>query len=175
MPDWVTPVAIGASALVAFVTLLVGIGAVIWKGGRWTGQVDSTLTSLKTAVEDLRTSADGVRSALDDLLTSRSPAVEKGSPLGLSEYGKRLAEFLDAQDWAKSTTPEVVDRVRGMKPHEIEKFCEAYVETDLEAAVLALVDEATYEFGLSKKEILPVFWILLRDELLRLQREGQSG
>ncbi len=34
------------------------------------------------------------------------------------------------------------------------------------------VDEATYEFGLSRKEILPVFWILLRDELLRLQTEG---
>ncbi len=117
MPDWVVPGAV-----------LVAIGAALWKGGRWTGQVDSALTGLKTSIEDLKGSVDGIRGALDGLLTSRSPAVQLGSPLGLSDYGKRLAKFLEAQDWAESTTPLVLAKVRGMKPHEVEQFCEANIE-----------------------------------------------
>ena len=41
--------------------------------------------------------------------------VEPGSPIRLSDYGRQLAEKLNASEWARETAPKVQDRVQGME------------------------------------------------------------
>ena len=70
------------TAIVAALGLIVTIGVLIFKGGAWKGTVDAFMRDTKEA--------------LDTLLKRTEPAIERSSPVRLTEFGQEIGRRLEA-------------------------------------------------------------------------------
>lgn len=94
--------------------------------------------------------------------------VETGSPTRLNEMGRRIADSMEAGEWARETAPAVRERLTDTRPFRIDEFAKSYVDDDLDEALEERIAECAYEEGLDRHAIKTVFAVLLRNELLRL-------
>ncbi|MCY4188435.1 MAG: hypothetical protein OXD30_08125 [Bryobacterales bacterium] len=165
----------------AVISVIVAILYMVWKGARWTARVDSdigTLTqdvgALKQDVDAFKRDVDALKGifkdflqTLDKLLPLVSPSIERGSPLRLSEYGESVVASIGAEDWVEPVALKLQDEVKGMRPYQVERFCQSNIEDYLGETMRTSIDEAIYEFGLSRHEMRTMLWIMLRDRLLK--------
>ena len=101
------------TAIVAALGLIVTIGVLIFKGGAWKGTVDAFMRDTKEA--------------LDTLLKRTEPAIERSSPVRLTEFGQEIGRRLEAEKWAEQTAPGLVEETRGREPFQVDEFCDVYV------------------------------------------------
>ena len=179
----------------AVISVIIAVLYMVWKRARWTARVDSDIGTLKqdvgalkqdvgTLKQDvgalkrdvgtLKRDVDALKGifkdffqTLDKLLPLVSPSLERGSPLRLSEYGESVVASIGAEDWVEPVALKLQDEVKGMRPYQVERFCQSNIEDYLSGTMRTSIDEAIYEFGLSRHEMRTMLWIMLRDRLLK--------
>ena len=156
MPDWFTPA--------IFVAIAIAVGTALWKGGRWTGKIDTELVSIKSLLAE-------VRDKLDKIFERLGPQTSSGaSPAQLTEFGERVAKGVDAHAWAALTAESVLSdqKLLDLEPYQIEAFCDEYIanESREDGEIKDKVQKAVYEFGIDRDRVLPVLRIPLREALL---------
>ncbi len=141
---------------------IIGIVAAAIRVGEWKGKLDSDRTDFKKFIEE-------VRKDIKEILLRLSPAVtDKSSPLKLTDLGRSISDRLKASEWAKETAPSIIDEVTGKHPYEIQNFCLDYVTTDIQLtpSMDQQIKSCAYENGITKRQVLEVLAIELRDELI---------
>ena len=158
MPEWMSH---PTTIIVGLVTV---IGAA-FKIARWTGSVDADRGRFDAFMEEVR--AD-IKKILDRLpLPSTTMS---GSPLRLTDLGRRISEELDAAALAEQLAPALRDQAEGKDPYSIQELCFEYVrgkyeppeETELRIRLLA------FDNGIDREQVINVIAIELRDRLLTL-------
>ena len=91
-----------------------------------------------------------------------------GSPLGLSDFGRQIADRLDVEVWAAGLAPAIAAEVKGKRPFEVDEFCQTYVQHRLHKDWADRIGECAYELGIERYDVLSVMRVVLRDRLLVL-------
>ena len=107
--------------LMASVVVLLAIVTALYKFGVWKGKIDESVSSLKDLVTEIRTDIKEIIRRLP------SGTLKEGSPLELSDRGKRISDDLEAKDWAKRTSKELIDQVIDKEDFEVQEFSESYL------------------------------------------------
>jgi hypothetical protein len=155
------------------ITALVIIGRVIFLIGQWKGKVDEAQSAFKTTLasfmEEIRAEAGRVHARIDDIF-GRLPRAEitSGSPLTLTDLGRRISDCLNAKALAGTLADSLRERVRGRKPYQIHEMCFDYVKNDFDppVEVVDAIGECAYEHGVKREQVLNVLAVELRDQLL---------
>ena len=185
MPDWVAPVGIPA-AILALIGAGVWAGRVIERLGNLKEAADADRKAFQKTADDDRKSFQEVatddrkriRQVLDEirgdikkifLRLGRAEATG-GSPLRLTDYGRELLAGINGKGWAIRLASALEERVGGMEAYEIQDFCFAYVEDDLDPSEeeQAVMRRTAYEKAARMKQVRRVLAIELRDRLLEL-------
>ena len=153
MADWLnTPLIVTAS-------LAVIIAAV--KVIRWTATVDLRLDRFTAFAKEVR----------DDIkqIFLRLPPVPvvSSSPLHLTDFGARMADFMKAKPWASDLAPSLRAEVAGKRAFEVDEVSRSFVQMRLNDDLKERVADCAYEFGVDRDDVLRVLQVVLRDELLR--------
>ena len=180
MNAWVIP-----AIAIAF-----AIGTLIFKLGGWAAGVNADRKGFREFMEgvnadrrEFRDFMEEVRGALRDVrddikdilgkiehIMGRLPSAETGagSPLRLTELGKRISKTLGGRAWARETAATVADRAEGKQPYEIQKLSADYVTEEFQPAAEfdAQINACAYEEGIKREQVLNVLATELRDVLL---------
>ncbi len=144
----------GRLVLMALAAVL-GIG--IWVG-RMTEFKSTTTKSLEKILKKI------------DQIFQRLPPVpvSTGSPLRLTELGRKISDALDASEWLERVAATLREQVCDKSAYEIQQFCFDYVHNTFEPDPTqdAEIKECAYENGIEEKGVLDVLAIELRDKLL---------
>ena len=147
----------------------IAVLTLVFKIGDWKGHVDSDREAFKKFIEEIRNDIKKILERLPASTTSGS------SPLQLTELGKSISEELKAFDWAKQIAPELIRRVKGKHPYEIQEFCLDYVTREAVTEDMSKeIQTCAYENGVEKEEVLKVLAVELRDELLEKLKTTQD-
>ena len=143
--------------------------------GQWKGKVDSDRASFKEFMTGIKGDLAEIRSNINRIferLPSPRP-LASGSPLRLTELGRKISARLDAGTIADSLLPQLRERSSGLQPYEIQELCFAHVREKYEPPedVEALVLQCAFDDGLDREQVLDVIAIELRDRLLPRQEE----
>jgi len=157
MPEWAaaTPWWVALGLLIAFVTA-------VWQFARWTGRVDTKLDDLGKAVAE-------IREAITKLLQGQSSkTVSSGSPLQLTDLGKRISADLGIPSIAASLAHELRERVSGKPAYDIQELSFAFIRDEYRpgAEMDARIKQCAYENGIDRDGVLDVLAIELRDRLM---------
>ncbi len=154
MPAWVNNPITLVIALLAVVT-------VIFKVAQWVERVNLDRSSLKELTKEIR---EDIKKILERL---PSPVLEKGSPLRLSELGRKISEALGLSEWAKDVAKTVEVDVVDLEHYEIQDHCRNYVRTfPFSAQQKKSFRMTAYENGISHEDVLDVAAVELRDALI---------
>ncbi len=153
MVDWLsTPLIVTASLAV-----IIAVVKVI----RWTATVDHRL-------EQFTDFAKEVRDDIKQIFLRLPPVPVAGSsPLQLTDFGERMADFMKAKPWASELAPSLRPGVAGKRAFEVDEFSRNYVQMRLNDDLKERVAACGYEFGVDRDNVLKVLQVVLRDELLR--------
>ena len=160
--DWTNPLLY----LLGF-TVVMALATGLWKVFWWVAKVDA-------GERDFRTFTKEIREDIKRILFRLNPALESTSPLRLNDLGRRIANGLEAGQWAAGLAPKLVPDVAGLRPFEIDNFCSEYVNNNLGDDWSERLAAAAYEHGVDRDTVRSVLWIVLRDELIRLVAD-ESG
>lgn len=160
MVDWLsTPLIVTAS-------LAVILAAV--KFIRWTATVDSKLDQFSDFAKEVRQDLREVRQDLKQIfLRLPPPPVAGDSPLQLTDFGRKMADFMKVKSWTADVAPALRDEVAGKRPFEVDDFSRSYVQGRLQDDMKESVAACAYEFGVERDAVLKVLQVALRNELLR--------
>ena len=110
-----------------------------------------------------------IRDDIKKILVRLPPAaITSASPSRLTDFGKELAENIQAYAWAKGLAPTIADSVTGKAAFEIDEFCQTYISTELNETMKAAVARVAYESGIEHRNVHNVLRVVLRDELLHI-------
>lgn len=150
-----------------WVVAALALAGAIFGAGKWVGAVNSDRASFKEFMAEVR---DDIKEILQ-----RLPArtVTGGSPLRLTDLGRKISEHLGAAAIARDLADEFRDRVAGKPEHEIQETCFDFIENRYVPAkdVDALIRASAYENGIEREQVLRVIAIEMRDRLLQLKTE----
>ena len=167
MPIWVAYIAPAVIALIA-------LGTVLWRGGRWTGSVDSQLSDIKKEIGSLKSEFGSLRKLVESALSRPIRTfVGSTSPVSLTKHGERAAGILNGREWAHERAGDLVAKCEGLKEYEIYDLCQEYVMAD-RGRWPSNMDECAYEFGAPVEFLASVLMVVLRDEILRILKETGS-
>ena len=136
----------------------------------WAGSIHARVGTFGRFMQEVRDDIKEIRKDIRELFKwIPSAAVDKSSPLQLTELGKTISAELKASDWVKQTVPALLVRVEGKDPYEIQEFCLEYVTEEFIPSedMDREVRTCAYENGLTKRQVLEVLAVELRDELLK--------
>ena len=97
-----------------------------------------------------------------------SRVVYSGSPLQLTDFGKRISECLTSGLIADNLISAVRGRQKDKSSYDIQELCFDYVKNEWKAPdeIESLIRECAYENGTDREQVLEVIAIELRDRLL---------
>ncbi len=160
MPEWAGNPLLWAVAAATVAGLIFGAGT-------WVGAVNSDRAAFKEFMTEVR---DDIKEILQ-----RLPArtVTGGSPLRLTDLGKRISERLGAASMARDLASGLREQAAGKPGHEIQEMCFDYVENRYAppGEVDALIRECAYENGIEREQVLRAIAVELRDRLLQPRAE----
>lgn len=167
MADWLS------TPLIVTTSLAVILAAV--KFIRWTATVDSKLEQFsefaKEVRQDIRELRQDVKELRQDIsqifLRLPPPPVAGDSPLQLTDFGERMADFMKVKSWASDLAPSLRADVAGKRPFEVDDFSRSFVQGRLQDDLKESVAACAYEFGVERDAVLKVLQVVLRNELLR--------
>lgn len=153
MADWLnTPLIVTASLAVIYAVV---------KVIRWTATVDLKLNQFTDFAKE-------VRDDIKQIFLRLPPVPVVGSsPLRLTDFGEKMADFMKAKPWASDLAPSLQAEVAGKRPFEVDEFSRGYVQSRLNDELKERVAACAYEFGVDRDAVLRVLQVVLRDELLR--------
>ena len=113
-----------------------------------------------------------IRSDIKGILKGLSPSViASGSPLRLTELGKKVSDSINAAALADKLAETLRTEIVGKLPYEIQEMASTHVkEWTPPDDVDRRIKSAAYENGLKKSQILDVIAIELRDKLLQEEK-----
>lgn len=172
MNEWLTANFPAIAAILSSIAIVLGAGT-------WVGSITAKTGSFKRTLDEIGTKLDKVVNKLDkvvnklDILVDRTRArtTESGSPLKLSEIGRRVSETINAKGIAGEHTSNLVDELRGKKRYEIQDFAFDYVysdEFDLPIETQELLRQCAYDEALPLNDVKVVIALELRDQLIEL-------
>ena len=176
MPEWMEQ-----TPWWVFVSLAVVVGGLVVRVAVWLGRVDTRLTAvekrLDTIAKSLKEGLAEVRGDVKDILTRMGgpPAAQSNSPISLTEFGKKISATVAAKLWSVEHAPHLVSDAKGKAEFEIYDLCVAHVnqqfehDEDLQRRVRA----GAYDLGTQQAEVLRVYAVELRDEVLRQISPGE--
>ena len=136
----------------------------------WIGKMQEHRSNVSKFMDEIRGELRDIRSNIGDIFRGmRDAPVAGSSPLHLTAIGKKMADELNANEWARTLAPKLTDEVAGKEPFQIDNFCERYVERRLSDDMEIRVAKYGYESGKVRAHILSVLHVVLREELLRLR------
>lgn len=151
----------------------VGIIMTILRVGEWKGNVNADRKNFNKFMDEVR---GDIKEILQRLSPASTPsAIGKKSPLQLTDLGKEISDELKALEWAKEIKPLVLSEIdkahglEGAQPYEIQEYCFDFTTKififpdDMDKKV----QDSAYKRGLTKRQVLEVLAVELRDELLR--------
>ena len=166
MPEWAasTPWWVVLGLAVAFGTAAV-------KFARWTGRVDSSLDTLAKAVAEIR---EDIKKLLHG---QPSKTVTAGSPLRLTELGRKISEDLDAASIVDGLVSGLRYQAEGKHAYDIQELSFNFVRDEYEpsAGIDARIKQCAFENGIDRDEVLDVLAIELRDKLIALADLAPDG
>ncbi|MCY3826306.1 MAG: hypothetical protein OXG10_02835 [Candidatus Dadabacteria bacterium] len=163
---WADP-AKATIAIIAALGVLYGLGLFIFKVGGWHNSVNTDRENFKEFMEE-------VRKDLKELIKKVSVisgTLDAKSPVELNKTGQTISKELNVPSWARETAPDFVAQLKGKQPYQIQEFsfdCVKGSKSILTESIEIQAEIAAYEHGLVKSDILDVFAVELRNELLRL-------
>lgn len=166
--SWITP----AVYLIA-IGVVGGAVAIVWflvNHSRWRGSVDTDRTNFTKFVEEIRERIEQIQQQIGQIFNhlAANSLITSGSPLTLTDLGRKISARLDAKAWAKKHAAQV--DTTGMNAYRIQEFCFAYVKDEdrqpFSDDEREAIQDAAFEHGQKTKQIVDVFAIELRDKLL---------
>ena len=142
------------TAIVAALGLLVTLGILIFKSGARKGRGDAFMKDTKETLDT------------HTLLMRTEPAIERSSPVRLTEFGKEIAARIEAEEWASKTAPGLLDEIRGKEAFQVDEFCAAYVRQRLTDEQNTEVARVAFAIGTTRESVLAALRVVLRDKLL---------
>ena len=136
--------------ILAGLALIGAIGSCIWRVSAWHANVNSDRENFKEFMERVEGKIDTLIGNIGRLIDWQGgPALERGSPLKLSEVGQKILDALDIPAMAKELAPKVKPKVEGKVPYDIQEFCFTYIrdEYDLPPEAEKRIKEYVYGSG----------------------------
>ena len=168
MADWYDNPLVWIGAI----AMIVALARLVFLFGQWKGKVDEAQSTFKTALDAFM---EEIRADIKEILERMGPAKSTGgSPITLTDLGRKISARLDAGAIADSLVPKIRARVSGMQPYEVQKPCFDYIrggEFKPTDDVNALIMQCAFDNGLNRDQVLDVIAIELRDRLLSGQEE----
>ena len=161
---------------------LVGL-AIVAAAGRfwyWRGQVDSDrdkfknfMTEVGRKIDRIQEKTDRIQENVHELMRVTRSVSKPGSPLTLTELGKKVSNCLKSKDIIQNMEPILSDRVHEKQPYEIHDICFDYVQDELQPSpeMEVAIRSCAYENGVKYDDVLEVMAIELRDRLLQSHEE----
>ena len=140
----------------------VAVVSLIFFAGKWVGGISEFKKHTMEFIAEIR---DDIKKILDRL---PPVVVSGGSPLRLTDLGKSISQTVDAAAWAERIAPDLMSRVQGKQPYEIQEVCRNYIREEFKPTeeqddkIKACADEN----GIDAQKVLDVIAVELRDNLL---------
>ena len=154
--DWNNP-------LIYIVPGLAVLSGIIYLS-RWMGKTDESVRLIEEAIKE-------IKSDIKEILRQFSgSAVERKSPLRLTEGGQSISDALDAKAWAARTVQDLLPKLKGSHPYDIQMFCMDCVdhEGNLTHEFVQKMKSCAYEEAFPMSQIKDVLAIELRDAILKI-------
>ena len=145
------------------------IGAILVIAGyyanKWSKGVDTKLEGFGTKLDSF---TQKIGEQIAEIFSRLPPVPVAGSsPLQLTEFGRKMAAFLDAETWASEDAQILRPKIGGMEAWQIDAQCANHVRTALTPQMRDRVAECAYNFGVEQEGVQKVLQVVLRDELLK--------
>ena len=152
------------------ITALLAVIALIFKFGKWYGEVNSDRERFSKFIEE-------IRKDIKDILGRLPPSsTTSASPIQLTELGVRISENIGAKTWAETIAQELIGQTQDMTPFQIQTIAFDHVKSfEPDEALLLKMQESAYESGIDLKGVKNVLGVELRDCLLRMNQMRRSS
>ena len=157
MPEW-------ANNPLTLTLVVIAIVSIVWAGGQWYGSVNSDRAAFKDFMKEMREKFDKIMDRLP------RPTSSAHSPVQLTDFGKLIRDTQGVTEWASKEALSLVDASRGKEEFEIYEACIDRVSAEFakDAEFTRTVKSVAYKMGTSSSNVLPVYQIELRDQILKL-------
>ena len=149
--------------------VLLAFGHVVFWSTRWFMRTDRDrkrfrrfMRTVRQEIREVKDQIAGIRTILNRF---PGPVAISGSPLRLTDFGKRISERFGADTWASDLVPVLRSKVRGLPDYQVDEFCTDYVQ-DLSPDLEKRVAATAYELGTSRENVRIVLGVVLREALL---------
>lgn len=142
---------------------------------KWEGSVEARLVHLDKNMEKIDFKIDKISDKIFSYFSHNfRKVIGSESPLRLTDFGKEIAEKLDADHMAGRLAEIIKEDVKGKEPYDIQEFSFNYVQDDAHYSDedRRFIRNVAYEKGVSENQVREVIGIELRDKLLEI--EGKS-
>ena len=147
--------------------------------GIWIGKVNSDRQNFKEFMakvredfKEVRNDIKEVRNDIKEIFARLGPNLTtKSSPTRLTEFGKTVAECVDAESITEQLAKKIQEDVKGKTNYQIQNYCEEYIRDEFEPSEETVLrfEECAFENGLKIQQINIVLALELRDRLLEMQ------
>ena len=143
---------------------LVGIGI-------WIGRTEFLNKAVRDALKEIKQTLAGLKKNTDKILDKiKSGTIEGESPYRLNDKGLSVSNSIDAKQWAKRKSQELVPSIKGKQPFEIYEFCKNFVRYEFNPndAFVQKMKMCAYENAITVSEVEDVLIIELRDAIINI-------
>ena len=156
-----------ANPMVFFATLGVAVAIIggIVKFSRWTARVDEKLDSFTRFMDEIRSKIERIFDRLPP-----PPVIEGASPIRLTDLGKSVSREINGKEWAKFVAPNLLEKIKGKNPYEIQEYCLKYVNARFaqDDKLRDEIQNCAYGKGINAESVRKVLAVELRDELMKI-------
>lgn len=134
----------------------------------WRGTVDEAIRNINKNFEKIFEELGYLRKRTDDI-ANRLPAAAatSQSPIRLTELGERISRDAGVRAWVAEHVGKVRQETEGMAAYDVQQHCLEYARFDsLDETHQQLAKDAAFKSGLAIDEVMRVYGIELRDEIL---------
>ena len=151
---------------------IVGLAVIgtVWKFGAWYGAVNSDRESFKDFTKEIRNELKAIHTEIKRIFEKMpSSTVETKSPVTLTELGETVSKSVNAPQWAAEQASTLLRDAFGKAEFEVFDLCVEHVDRKFRTNpdFRRLVRAAAYDQGTSEIDVLKVYHVVLRDEVLK--------
>ena len=164
---WMIASMVGVATLI--VGLLITVGTLIFKSGKWVQKLESDGNSCRTLTGAIQEEIRQIYSDIKNIFSRLEPvSIVGGSPLGLTELGEEMSEELSAKAWTAEISKTLIERARGMVPFEIQDVSFDHIKKTMgyTSEEDTKIKECAYNHGVPRDKVLDVLAVELRNCLL---------
>ena len=160
--------------VIGAVVLLLILSGMLCTGVYWVFGVNRDRKDLKRDAandrSEIKAFMEEIRSDIKQIFGRLpAPAPTAGlSPVQLTEFGEKIAAYLEASGWVNNQAAALLNEVKGKEEFEVYQFSLHHAQTGLTPDWQRKVAATAYEFGIEEEGVQRVLAVLLRDKFLQL-------